>query len=501
MKLRTLWFTLALTVASAAYGTGNNNPLSTSLEQKVQGFRAELEARGYEVVRGHWNLFRIEDCKFAIASMGNCLGNNPAAPYVFPSFPLWPDEFVDNNMKEAFGPLPEDSWATYRLDEREAVIVLGLLPPPGRYFGIQTYVYSRADNLDPTDPVFLQTLLDPIMHKLFFAASPNPSRVLTFSSIGNSNNNVVVEQQSGTAFNRQRYFIITPDAVMQRDMTEALVRSGVAERNEIFTEPVSPEVARVGLGADADDFITLVRYAHPENEEAGELWREQLPLVVLRVRDKNTTRPTEPWPAPAYDEKTAFSELGLQGNHAELVEAVRQHWGQPEAPVGSFQSLQRSVDLIGQHCLPRPMNCLGDTQDTDYQVSPSVTIDSGEVIAVAGTLGTATGNATYVGLSVNRVAVLTGVANLSDTDLEGSASAFSGSADNTDKFYVQYFARDCTALPNCQALSEELVPRGEAIKIIQRNYIVPGTARGGDPALLLNPAVIVFDGSARPSGQ
>jgi hypothetical protein len=39
---------------------------------------------------------------------------------------------------------------------------------------------------------------------------------------------------------------------------------------------------------------------------------------------------------------------------------------------------------------------------------------------------------------------------------------------------------------------------GEAIKVIQRNYVTPGYARGPDPAKLLNPVSIILDGSNRP---
>jgi len=259
---------------------------------------------------------------------------------------------------------------------------------------------------------------------------------------------------------------------------------------------VFPESSKNNLGAEADDFTTIIRYAQPNDEQAGDQWRHQIPLAVLRVRDKNA-RATEPWPAPAYDPKTAHSELGLEGDLTALVAAVKQQWGQPSATVGQSQSLQLSVDLIGQHCLPRPMNCLGDTQDTDYQVSPSLSVDDGKVIAVAGTLGTATGNATYVGLSVNWMDVLKGVANVSDKDLQGSASRFSGAVGNTDKLYVHYFARDCTGLPDCFEITEDMVPRGGTVKLIQRNYIVPGTTRGPDPHQLLNPVTIVLDGGAQ----
>jgi len=524
MNFRTLWFALAVMMASAPLLHARDNDSDKSrqsfterldrqaetlgnklhrleVEYKAYRLEAELKARGYEVARGSFKLFTIDDCQYTIAVIGNCLGDNPAAPYAIAGVPLWPDEFVDESLRNLIGPLPNDAWATYRFDKREAVLVFGLLPPPGKYFGLQTYVFTRAAKINTSDPVYQNTLADPVLHRILFSALPkNPSRLTMFASIGNSNNNVVIERQSGAAFNQQRSFVISPDAAMAREMTDALVHARVSDPSQVFTEPVSPELARVGLGAEADDFITIIRYAQPEDEQAGAQWRQQLPLAVLRVRDKNANA-TEPWPTPAYDPKTGHSELGLEGDLTALAAAVKQQWGQPSATVGQFQSLQLSVDLIGQHCLPRPMNCLGDTQDTDYQVSPAVSVDDGKVIAVAGTLGTATGNATYVGLSVNWMDVLKGVANVSDKVLQGSAAGFSGAVRNTEKLYVHYFARDCTGLPDCLAITEDMIPRGATIKIIQRNYVVPGTARGPDPHLLVNPVTIVLDGAARSASR
>jgi hypothetical protein len=37
------------------------------------------------------------------------------------------------------------------------------------------------------------------------------------------------------------------------------------------------------------------------------------------------------------------------------------------------------------------------------------------------------------------------------------------------------------------------------MKVIQRNYISPGSTAGPDPAKMLNPVAIVFDGRQRPA--
>jgi hypothetical protein len=37
------------------------------------------------------------------------------------------------------------------------------------------------------------------------------------------------------------------------------------------------------------------------------------------------------------------------------------------------------------------------------------------------------------------------------------------------------------------------------LKLMQRNYVTPGSTRGPDPAKVLNPFAIILDGRARPS--
>ena len=483
------------------------HPLPAELEQKVQRFRADLEARGYEVARGYWTLWGVEDCKYPIQSVGYCYGNNPTAPYVLAVLPQWKDEFGDQRLQHALTQVQRNMSAIYRLDAREALVVLAELPPAARYFGIGTNVFTRQATINPADPIYRLMAREPSLRSILFSPSPNPSRLLMLASIGNSTNDVVIERESGFAWGQQRYFVITPDAGMADAMTAALLRAGAPTADHVFTEPVAPALVRVGLGPEADDLITYVRYALPADSAAGEAWRAELPLTALRVRAARGALPADPFPIPSYEPRTvSYDEAPRAGDLAALVGAVRTRWGQPAAQAGTFFSTSRVLDLVGQHCLGYPdpnrgpMNCLGDTQDADYQISPTLRIDDGEVIAAVGTLGTETGNATYVSLAANRFPLLVGVANLSDADLEGTAEDFAGALQHDARlFYVHYVARDCSGLHPCLELSRKLIPVGEAIKLLQRNYINPGSARGPDPARILNPVALVLDGRRRPT--
>lgn len=496
--------------ATATDPLSNANRLPVSLEQKVRLLQADLEASGYEVARGYWTLWGVGDCKYPIQLIGYCYGNNPTAPYVLAMVPRWKDEFADQRMHHVLTQARRNMSPNYRLDRQEALVVLAELPPPGLYFGIQTNVFTREVALNTSDPIYqLTSSLDPVLQGILFGASPDPSRRMMVASIGNSTNNVVIASRTGQSWQagQQRFFVISPDAAMAEAMTSALVRAGVSSSNDVFTEPVAPGLVRVGLGREADDLITYIRYARPNDDAAGERWRDQLPLTILRVRDASGTRSPNPFAIPSYDQRTwNLDETVLAGDLQALVNAVRAQWKQPGAATLPFFSAFRFLDLVGQHCLGYPnsnrgpMDCLGDTQDTDYQISQSLKIDDGQVIAAVGTLATETGNATYVSVSVNWFPLLVGVDDLSDTDLNGTAAAFAGAIQRDDRlFYVHYLARDCTGLPHCLEIPRKLVPLGETIKLIQRNYVNPGSARGPDPTKLLNPVAIVLDGRSRPT--
>ena len=102
-----------------------------------------LKQQGYEVGRGYFKLYTKDDCPYSYEVLHSCLGNNPAAPYVLPIVPPWPDEWVDPGTAGMVGPTVEGYNASYRLDPREAIVIIAQLPPPARYFGLQTYLLSR----------------------------------------------------------------------------------------------------------------------------------------------------------------------------------------------------------------------------------------------------------------------------------------------------------------------------------------------------------------------
>ncbi len=492
----------------------SKNKVPDAVEERAKLFSSILTEQGFEVERGYFKLYTKDDCVYSYPVMKSCYGNNPAAPYIIPVAPYWEDEWVDPATESAFGPTGDGYSATYRLDHSEALVIFGVLPPEAAYFGMQTYLFSREGSFDTTSgPYKYFEAVDPVMLETFFATIPeNPKRIQLFASLSNSVNNVFIERQSGIAFDQTRYFIITPDQNLERAVTEALNRAAV-QSADIFTEPIPPSV-KTGLDEQADDFLTVMRYSMPA--DAGEpgtpsdIWRNDIPLVVLRVRDASQAQPPVPYGPFVVENRTALDERGLGADLDMLTLAVSQKWEQPceqgdcaDRRVNFIDMQEPPMQLFGPRCMEIGMNCLGDTQDTTYQMSFNLPLDNDEVYAAIGTLGTATGNAKYVGLSVNYTLYKKGVENINGEVLNGTAIDYAGEVDNSEKLYVYYLTRDCSGLEpltggNCLSITEEMIPPcspessepcGYA-KIVQRDYIHPGTQRGPDSKQVLLPRLL-----------
>lgn len=480
--------------------TAAKNNVPESLQVIAARLSCALSSQGYEIKQGYFYLYTLERSKYSARVMGTAYGNNPVSPYVLAAVPPWGEEFVDTATQYAMGLLDAGYNCTGRMDPREADVILALLPPQGAYFSVQSYLFTREGTINKSDPMYQKLeRISEATRDAFFNYSPNPTRLNIAASIGNSVSNVNIENQSGASFGQERFLIITPDQFMKRKITAALLEAGVTDARDIFTIPLSPSL-RVGVGKSADDFGTVIRYALPEDEAAANVWKSDLPLLFLRIRDKNATRSPEPFPEVVLDQKGFNPEAGLKGDLDNLVEAVKASWGQGGASKKEFIDLETetSFDLIGPHCIGRGMNCLADIQDTSYHMSGGKGIDNNELYAVVGTLGTETGNATYVSLGMYQASVALGVASVTQSEMKGTAGAFSGVVGDTNKFFVYYVTRDCGNLAACTSITTEMVPKGDMLNISLREYVFPGSARSPDPSQLLSPILITLDGSNIP---
>jgi hypothetical protein len=360
--------------------------------------------------------------------------------------------------------------------------------------------------------------------------------VQSFSSIDNNINNVVMEKKSGLPWDEMRYFVITPDQRTDAAVRQALVSLGVDESG-IFTEGIpetfrdtdpdhvyphgqDPVVGPLGLGEDAADFTTAIRYAMPEDQQAANAWLKSLPLTVLRVRrppwgpDPMTYGDREADPRPTVNET---EDAALVDGLESLIDAVIGRaqsfgWTLVEDEHPEMIDIVKDLGQFGPACRQIGMNCLADGQDASYYFAQPRSLDTGQIYAAVGTLATETDNATYVGLSVNDASLLKGALNVDDTKLKGSARSYHSEVPNPAtlrKFFVHFFARDCAAIADltdgeCTTVTTDMVPLADdyeapgdrnlhgMFSIAVRAYVKRGSERGPDPTKQLPPRRLTF---------
>jgi hypothetical protein len=479
---------------------------AATVNEIARRLASDLTRRQYDVAQGYAKLYTQADCATSYKVMKSCYANNPAAPYILPVVPSWPEEYFDPNTWGAFGDTEEGYNVLYRLDPREAIVVFGVTPPPAKYFGIQTYVFSQEGSFDKSsEPYkFLQANFPNFLGFMFQTVPNEDDRVQSFSSLSNAINNFVIERQSGSSFGKLRFFIITPDRGMNGVVRRALRRLGIPAA-DVFTEQIPPletfngtSIVDSPLGLEYQDtaFATVMRYARPDSETAADEWRQDLPLAVLRVRvNARSNRPAKPYGPLVLDTRTANSEAYLGPDVNALATGVCKTWGYSPCPnqITLVDGQSDPINAVGPKCRKIGMNCLADTQDTSYKFSPNLPIDNGQVYAIVGTLSTVTGNATYVGLSVNDGTYLEGVQDIPDATLDGTANSYD--VPNANQLFVYYFSRDCADFKSetggkCFQVTDTMVPEGHPIKLVVRAYLRPGTVRGPDSVKVLNPIVI-----------
>lgn len=518
MEKRLLFVRLSLLVviallAAVQPAVAGPTPPAHTKNETLAGTTADitdsLSSLNLEVREGYFQTWGIEQCLPTFELMGSCYFNNPAAPYILPAVPYWDDEFVDPATQGVFGKTEEGFGTTFRFDPHEAILIFGYLPPPAHYFGLYNYTYSRKGKFETDNETYAFFPAAGTQDVFFHEIPLNPKRIGFMNSLSESINNVMIERQLGVeeSWGQFVYFIITPDGHLERELRDVLHELG-ADESEIFTQQI-PQNVRTGLQKNADDFMIPMRYLMPLDGggagTASDEWRNDPTLSVLRVRDTSPGYRKEPFPAwtlESAEARTAVPEGYLSDDLTKLVHAVAEEWDQPcddAACAGRyrpFRDIQRPpMNLIGALCSEIGMDCNGDSWDASYGFCPGITFDDGEVWAIIGTLGTATGNATYTSVGINNFRLRLGVKAVNYPELEGSAAPYGDVWDdpaNLEKLYVYYFARECEDIAEfthgycTEVESTELaLPAGDRAAFTERDYIKPGTQRGPESAQLL----------------
>jgi hypothetical protein len=350
-----------------------------------------------------------------------------------------------------------------------------------------------------------------------------PSRYELFASIGNDVNNAVVQNQFQSPWDGQVVvYVSTPNQVLANDLIQQLSANGVNAK-AILIEKLGANV-RTGNGPAADDLVTLIRYAEPQNQSAADIWLGNLSANV-KVYKVSKTTPVSRYPTNRYTPRSSNSEellreplrelTGILNGWLATVQSAQTIESQEFSPTTLYNPLtQTPSGLVGSDCIENGTICAGDNQDTyTYALSPKIQLGSNDTMVVAGVNHNLFSNSSYISLAIYNAAEAAGVASASQTNPDAvgfDSGSLTGSAEAVlrelglynqastalkaalPRLYVSLISRNCSyALNYCVSLDgTTLIPAGANINMYERAYLRPGDTTAADLNNMLRPYVI-----------
>ena len=467
MKTRLITSAVIITLLLAVPGVfaqpGGLDPLDSKALSQLQ---TALKQDGFEVSFGRaeaWNA-TAEWCEGKVDSAQG-FNNEPYLQVLVP--------------KSAQEPGYPALTGEFRLRQNEAIVLIGLTPPPVKYFSYTPYLFTR---------------LYPDGKKSIFA------------SLGDQLNNAVIKSIGDSPFNSPVALIFTPDQGTDSRIREALRRAGYP--TAIVNTVVFPAaMLKLGLTETADVLRIVTRTAVWEDKTAATAYTNNPPLKVLRVTPL-AEAPAKPFPTPLLRIRgTGQTEMGLANKLDELRQGIIAAYpGLHATDIQSIPMCYEGYDLIQRG------NWCGDSRDAFYigagylgyatsdPASTDLTLGDDEFLMVYGVNHVATGKATYMNLNfyADKQAQLF-VGSLSDSEFPAAAPGYLPGDPAADVLYAYKVSRHCNegetyCLPlsppeGCTRLK---LDSGTVLTVFDRIYLEPATKVGPAMPEILYDRVIKF---------
>ena len=371
---------------------------------------------------------------------------------------------------------PDQLSRTFKLQEDEAIVVIGQTPPSAKYFSYTPFLASKV--------------------------YPNLGRLQILATLGDSVNNLTVKTIGPTPFNAHVVLIFTPDQGTDSRVRAALQRAGYPAA--IINTLVFPaSMLKLGHSETADELSILPRAAIWQDPAAGDSYTNNPPLHVFRVTPHTTADPN-PFPAPHLRVRgTGQTEMDLMKKLGQLRQAIIAAYpGLHSIDIPSKPTLYEGYDYIQQGIDP-----WGDGRDCFYVVAgyapemggnDEITLADGEFLVIYGTNHVATGKATYMNINVydGKKSKLS-IGSLDDRDFKNTARDYLPDDPAVNLMFAYKVSRDCNGEPNCLPLSADdclrlKIDSSTVLGIGTRTYLEPATKVGPAMQEMLYDRVIKF---------
>lgn len=507
--------------------SGTSFPLQVLSLQDYKQWITSLSP-SYQVLQGAVAVFDQELEDLSIEVFNSSFANNSATPYIIPELPIEGTELDPYYAPPFNTPGPNGSTVNigFKVSDEQALVSIISFPPKAAYCGYQTYLFcSEASNyIDITSP-FERTV------------SPDPNRYEIFGSLGDAiNNRTIAEQYTNNPWGQSIVMYITTS---NSNLANALISSATAygiDPRSIFVEKIGSNVI-TGRGLESDDFVTLMRYALPEDDDTAENWRNNLSSNMLVYRVTNEDLFVSRFGAESYKAhtinvpETTFSP-SLYTALTQLATLMQNYLEeQQHSPATYKETRALSVDnsegvptdgYVGSNCIAYGFLCLGDSQDTSTYAAVDLNFlniqQTAFIIGVNHTV-TAMDNTEYLDINVNNALIQTSFGDIAQTNVASvgfSSGILNGSVPNVlnalgisipldnvelianlNNLYITFVTRDIdnptiSAIPeygiNLEGVSQ--IPLDAPLTIFERTYLLPGSTVGGNENFMIYPFVI-----------
>lgn len=450
---------LLLTPCAFAQGAGQDP------DALVKKFQNAIERDGFDVTPGAATAVNLVE-EWCAGTVSNALYANNE-PYL--------QVMVPRSAKE-----PLQTSIDFQLRPDEAIVLIGLTPPPARYFSYSPYLWTRQY---------------PERRKLIFA------------TLGDSVNNATVKTIGPEPFSAPVALIFTPDQGTESRIRAALRHAGYPAA--IINTIVFPAtMLKLGLDETADNLRIVLRNAIWMKKADGDAYIDSLPLTVFRLTPR-TPATANPFPAPRLRVRgTGETEMGLTDKLGELRQGIIEaNPGLNATDIDTIPMCYEGYDLI-----QRGLELCGDSRDAfyvgaglpEFDQSGRITLADDEFLMLYGVNHVATGKATYMNTNIyaSETAKLT-LGTIDDRDFPDTAKPYLPAGDPAaDVLYAYKISRNCEGETNCRQLSAPqncsrlTLDSNTLLGVFTRMYLEPATKIGPAMPEILYDRVIKF--SPRP---
>ncbi|MEV0985472.1 hypothetical protein [Streptomyces sp. NPDC049949] len=441
-------------------------------------FKRRLANSGYASQPGTEAVFDLNR-RYCEGAVFSAMWPNPQSPYLVTGMPEVPGQAPNTNPP-----------ATWRLRQDEAIVMIGVTPPPEEYFSFDLTTVRGSLQTGP----------------------------VVWTSVGDPVNNKTVRTTGPTPYGQPFALVVTGNQRTRAEVNEMLAASGLGGGTNGMTIP--PAMFRLGLDEGSDEFLLGVRTIAPEPgfEKALDDYRAAPPLKVFRVRpgsgsadETKPVYPPDPLPVPPLRVSgTGATELNLNPTLQKLRRRiVDAHPGFEARDVVLERGFEESypgfqANLVTDSPIP---GVAALSNDADDPLSPNFSLPDGSFVVAYGTNHVATQQASYSSLSLYADATAAvSLAAKGNRELEGSARDFISDQPNADKFYAWSFSRaggngpsgpHVTTLPStstdfCAQYDTDRPVDMSTLRAVARAYMQPATLTRPALSSLLLDRLLVF---------